>query len=222
VKPGEIQRQSAKFGNVLDANGLPPLISGGKSKKSNQYSGGSEFYGKDGSNLHESLDEIRSIDSFNAGTDDVNHERLANYTRDGIPPEVGEIKDWTLHCQEWPPQMDPMPRVIFVDQQGSTVGAARLSEMDSGGNDYKVGHIWINPRYQGRGYGLAFYSWLIEQGLTIHSDYDQTPGSQALRKKLATIYKVRMTSDDWSSGPLTDVSAAWGPDAGRIGLKASL
>ena len=57
VRPGEIARQGAKFGFDLDANGLPPLISGSlktRQKREAQNTtnkdktGGQTFYGKDG------------------------------------------------------------------------------------------------------------------------------------------------------------------------------
>jgi hypothetical protein len=53
VQPGETERQAAKFGNKLDANGRPPLLMGsngdGKSKISTNP--GRPFYGPDGARL---------------------------------------------------------------------------------------------------------------------------------------------------------------------------
>lgn len=230
VQPGETQRQAAKFGFNLDAQGCPPTFQKGAHSFTNAkdtVNGGDDWMGKDGTKLKESiedeeLDEIRSIEPFNAGTDDANLSRLKHWTQAGIPEKVGEIMDWTIHCEDWPNGISDMPRFYFLDSHGETVGSARLSSLDLDKHHYKVGHIWINPRYQGKGYGIAFYSWLIEQGVILYSDYDQTPSSQKIWKRLAQKYKVRMHKDDWQSGPVTDVSAAWDSDASHIGLRASL
>lgn len=53
VKPGEIERQAAKFGNKLDAKGRPPLLSGSYGDDSARFSAnqGDPFYGSDGTRL---------------------------------------------------------------------------------------------------------------------------------------------------------------------------
>lgn len=221
VQPGETQRQAAKFGNILDANGLPPLITGGRDTKSEEFSGASEFYGKDGTNLHESvLDEIHNIEPFNAGTDDANRSRLKIFTQNGLPKQVGKIKDWTIHCDDWPDTVAEMPRFIFANQQGEPMGSARLGMVELGSDRFKVGHIWINPMFQKRGYGYDFYCWLLDQGVTLDADHDQTQGSQAMWKKLAQNYDVRITKDDWQSGRTQDISAVYSDDGRSLGLRA--
>ena len=53
VKPGETERQAAKFGNKLDAKGRPPLLSGSYGDDSARFSAnqGDPFYGSDGTRL---------------------------------------------------------------------------------------------------------------------------------------------------------------------------
>lgn len=225
VQPGETQRQAAKMGFELDANGCPPTFQKGAHAFTNAkdtVNKGDDWMGKDGTKLKESLDEIRTIEPFNAGTDEDNHKRLQLWTEQGIPAKVGEFKDWTVHCEQWPESMPDMPRFYFVDSKGETVGSARLSTLDHSGKHYRVGHIWIKPMYQGQGYGIAFYSWLIEQGIILDADYDQTPASQKLWRKLAQKYKVRMTKGDWQSGPIKDVDSVWTDSYTGLGLRASL
>ena len=51
VQPGEIQRQAAKFGNNLDANGNPPTFKGGRGQSTNaadMVNKGDDWYGRDG------------------------------------------------------------------------------------------------------------------------------------------------------------------------------
>lgn len=224
VQPGEIHRQAAKMGFILDANGCPPTFQKGSAAFTNAkdtVNKGDDWMGPDGTKLKESLDEIRTIEPFNAGTDDANHNRLKMWTEQGIPPKIGEIKDWTIHCEQWPESIPDMPRFYFLDSKGETVGSARLSTLDYSGHQYRIGHIWIKPIYKGQGYGIAFYSWLIEQGIILHADYDQTPDSQKIWMSLAKRYKVRMTKGDWKSGPITDISSVWDGGYNGIGLVAS-
>lgn len=225
VQPGETQRQAAKMGFSLDSNGHPPLL-----VKGNSYSTGAKdtllindpSYGPDGTKLKEStLDEIRTIEPFNAGSDEDNERNINKETSEGLPEQVGEIKDWTIHCEDWPKGMADMPTFYFLDSWGNKAGAARLSAINLAKNHYKVGHIWINPRYQGQGYGFAFYSWLLDQGIILDADYDQTSGSQAMWKKIAKTYKVRITRGDFVSGPLQDISVVYGPEGFSLGLRAS-
>ncbi len=53
VKPGETNRQAAKFGNALDAKGRPPLLRGSYGDDSARFSAnqGDPFYGPDGTRL---------------------------------------------------------------------------------------------------------------------------------------------------------------------------
>lgn len=51
VQPGETQRQAAKFGNVLDVNGLPPMFKTGRghsTRAEDTVIKGDDWYGKDG------------------------------------------------------------------------------------------------------------------------------------------------------------------------------
>lgn len=228
VQPGETQRQAAKMGFELDANGCPPTFQKGASHfthAKDSVNGGDDWYGPDGTRLKESIiqtdiDEVQTIEPFDPSHDGANNNRLQQWTRDGIPPQVGEIKDWTIHCEEWPAVSEARPRFYFVSR-GQPVGSARLTTLDGQANHFKIGHIWISPLYQSRGYGFAFYAWLLDQGVILDADSVQTPGSQAMWAKLARTYKVRMTKDDWQSGPLSDVSAAYSAGGDEIGLRAS-
>lgn len=227
VQPGETQRQAAKMGFTLDANGCPPTFQKGAPSFTNAkdtVNGGDDWMGPDGTKLKESFDidlsEVQTIEPFDPSHDGANTNRLQQWTADGIPKQVGEIKDWTIHCDEWPVVSKDRPRFYFV-HHGKPVGSARLTTLDAHSKHFKIGHIWISPIYQKQGYGLAFYSWLLDQGVILDSDSVQTPASQALWKKLAQQYKVRMTKDDWASGPLKDVSAAYHSDSESIGLRAS-
>lgn len=53
VKPGETNRQAAKFGNKLDAKGRPPLLSGSYGDDTARFSAiqGDPHYGPDGTRL---------------------------------------------------------------------------------------------------------------------------------------------------------------------------
>lgn len=53
VQPGETERQAAKFGNVLDAKGRPPLLSGSYGDDSARFSAnqGDPFYGSNGTRM---------------------------------------------------------------------------------------------------------------------------------------------------------------------------
>ena len=53
VKPGETERQAAKFGNKLDSKGRPPLLSGSYGDDSARFSAnqGDPFYGSNGTRL---------------------------------------------------------------------------------------------------------------------------------------------------------------------------
>ena len=53
VQPGETERQAAKFGNVLDSKGRPPLLSGSYGDDSARFSAnqGDPFYGSDGTRI---------------------------------------------------------------------------------------------------------------------------------------------------------------------------
>jgi hypothetical protein len=225
VQPGETQRQSAKFGNILGPDGCPPLIyknSQHFTKAKDTVNAGDDWYGPDGTRLKESvLDEIRTIEPDNAGTDADNLKRLEKWAREGLPDKVGEIKDWSIHCDDWPRGMADHPRFQFVDQRGTSVGSARLSAIDLGRDHYKMGHIWINPIYQNKGYGIAFYSWLIDQGITLDADSEQTTSSQRVWKSLAKKYKVRITKDDWQSGPIQDIDSVWSDPGAFLKLRAS-
>jgi hypothetical protein len=228
VQPGETQRQAAKMGFVLDANGCPPTFQKGARHFTNAkdtVNGGDDWMGPDGTKLKESIneqdiEEVQTIEPFDPKHDGDNDSRLMQWTRDGIPAQVGKIKDWTIHCEDWPNSSTDRPRFYFVNN-GRPVGSARLTTIDAQTNHYKIGHIWISPLFQSRGYGFAFYAWLLDQGVILDADSVQTPGSQAMWAKLAKTYKVRMTKDDWASGPLTDVSAAYSAGADSIGLRAS-
>lgn len=225
VQPGETQRQAAKMGFALDANGCPPTFQKGASHFTNAkdtVNGGDDWMGPDGTKLRESVevDEVQTIDPFDPSHDGANNSRLQQWTVNGIPKQVGEMKDWTIHCEHWPVGGEDRPRFYFV-YLGQPVGSARLTTIDAAANHFKIGHIWISPLFQSRGYGFAFYAWLLDQGVVLDADSVQTPGSQALWAKLAKHYKVRMTKDDWQSGPLPDVSAAYSAGGDGLGLRAS-
>lgn len=53
VQPGETQRQAAKFGNILDSKGRPPLLSGSYGDDTARFSAnqGDPFFGPDGTRL---------------------------------------------------------------------------------------------------------------------------------------------------------------------------
>ena len=134
---------------------------------------------------YEILDEITLIPPI---SDRDNEMRRDSVWHEEIEEahQAGEIGDLMLFLNEERPNQDVY---FLIDADGKAWGRMRVDEVRE--NIVKVGHVWLDAAIRGKGYGFKLYEFLLNKGLNIVSDADQTIFSKNLWQKLAHKYVVR-------------------------------
>ena len=155
------------------------------------------------------LNEINLIGDFD---DDLNAFRRENGTSNWSMPKkakkVGEIADLKLYKSS-----DYATDTYYLlSDKKRPLGKANLirSNVIKERNFYKVSHIWFDPTIRGKGYGFKFYEYLLNTGINIVSDSDQTRFAKELWQKLARKYTVRPYDGEDIGEPITDTSEFYG------------
>jgi hypothetical protein len=149
----------------------------------------------------EVITEINLIPDFD---DDVNLYRKLHNWAEGIKSstKVGTIRD--LNVRKGVEEHGTTMYYLIADRQAK----GKATVVDRGNNTVKISHIWFSPEIRGKGYGFAFYEFLLKSGCKIISDWDQTRHSKAVWQKLAKTHMVyELLMNDEIGERVTDVSA---------------
>ena len=150
------------------------------------------------------LTEINNIDKF---SDELNATRaLINWDewvkKSKAVGNIGPLSLRVYHSKEHGGSL------YFLMDGKSPIGKATVVDTPNG--YLKVSHIWFQPAYRGKGYGFAFYVYLLKRGKKVLSDYDQTEYSRRIWEKLAKEFVVRPVVDGQVGEPTKDVSEYYG------------
>jgi GNAT superfamily N-acetyltransferase len=153
------------------------------------------------------LDEITLIPDFD---DNLNSFRRENrYAEWAIPKtakKIGVIGEFNLYKNH----AYDTDTYYLLDKKKFPMGKANV--IKTNGDFYKISHIWFDPSIRGKGYGFKFYEYLLNTGISLVSDYDQTRFSKGVWQKLAQKYTVR-PFDKFSGKlytPIKDTSSIYG------------
>jgi hypothetical protein len=156
------------------------------------------------------LDEIMEIPDFD---DDINNQRRSLNWGEKIKDskKVGKIGPYNLvvHRSAWGDEY------LLLDNQKHPMGKATVSKYSGG--FYRVGHIWFDPTVRGKGYGYLFYRFLIDKGMKVITDTDQTRFSRGVWSKLAREgFVYEYFEDDTLGSKVTDTQDFYGNRLSRL------
>lgn len=153
-----------------------------------------------GHNL-EDLKEISIIPDFKP--DDSKEQRILNGFKaeleQGIYKQISSRNNFKYYISL--ERKDTSNRMVAITNDHNTlvgiIGFRPLADPKT----QMIIHAWTNPQYRGQGIMPDMYSALLNQGFNIRSDYEQTRHGQALWRKLAKKFKVRLYRSNGTSNP---------------------
>lgn len=101
---------------------------------------------------------------------------------------IGHLDQYNLAATVWPPNDHTR---IFVLDGNVPVGLIDLFEKKG----FQTKYVYFRPEYRRQGLGFKLYAFLLEQGISLVSDYSHTRDSIALWQKLARDPRFRVTHD---------------------------
>ena len=97
--------------------------------------------------------------------------------------DLGRIGQLEVATTQWPPAFRTH---FFFMTDGEPVGFAILQQggRQQTGEKYTITIIYLQPQFRNQGFGMAFYRFLMSQGIELEPDTKQSAGEVAIWKKL--------------------------------------
>ena len=122
--------------------------------------------------------------------------------RRGVAAAIGVVGGLDLWATSWPPAPERGPPYFWLVGEDGPVGFARLSR--GPGDTFTARPVFLRPEARGRGLGEALYRFLIDGGVAMRPDTEQSAHAQRLWEKLTAAYGA----EDDGDGPVARAPAA--------------
>ena len=143
--------------------------------------------------INEALNEVEIMSGFGPKSEGWLRDQMLFLCRmNPNPVPISDVGDMMVLGTDWPLVGQDDVAFIFHDGAASPIGYAKLVNVDVRGfnNAYSVNIIYIAPSHRKASNALAFYELLLNNGVTLRSDTDQTPAGKSIWNKLSKHYPM--------------------------------
>jgi ADP-Ribosyltransferase in polyvalent proteins len=195
---------------VFDPSKISRIVEG-----ASQHSGNAEVLDEVNTLRHDETDDAQMDDHLERSYRIQSEPWRGELQRLGFVGNLEVTAVWPMNFRSF---------FFFFDNWGNKAGMATLKQYQIEGvtNVYSIDLVYLKPKFRKQGTGLAFYQFLLDRGVRLLSDRDQTAGSQGLWARLAKTpgYEVWTVEDDKVIRKVTDTSVSVGTSLRLIARKA--